>query len=191
MATSRLGQPITAHRPTGPHVTDGWGCLVWAGGRQTGTRVEGDGHARVRGRRDRCHRAAAGAAPMSTNAGPATRVVGPCGREGPSKMQIISSEWTTLTSRLEQRPHRSAGWCARQRLRSVAIEARPTLRGSAQIDHEAGRQEVTGVGCLSRIGPVVCAGGTPSASGPGGGFARPANGNADGAGRMCAICWRA
>jgi hypothetical protein len=49
-----------------------------------------------------------------------------------------------------------AGWRARQRLRSVAIEARPALRGGAQIDHEACRQEVT-----------VCAGGTPVRAGRG------------------------
>lgn len=49
------------------------------------------------------------------------------------------------------RPRRTAGWCARQRLRSVTVEAHPALRCSAQIDHEACRQEVTGVGYLSRI----------------------------------------
>jgi hypothetical protein len=33
-------------------------------------------------------------------------------------------------------PRMTAGWCARQRLRSVTVGAHPALRGSAQIDHE-------------------------------------------------------
>ncbi len=59
------------------------------------------------------------------------------------KMQIISSEWTTLTSRLEQRPHRSAA------LRFSELEA-----GSLAVkDSEETKCRIAGSGLMGALDP--------------------------------------